>query len=172
METKTANYLAFRASQIPVAIDNALERSVNPDTGEIVDENALAEVESLVKLQSVTLADLGQWVLWAENERLGEIKRLMERLKHEKDKIERAAEACRRAIRANLPEGEKVVTDWCKISWRSSVSVEVTCKPEDLPPAFQRVKVEPMKNELKAALKSGEVIEGARLIQSSNLVIQ
>lgn len=56
------------------------------------------------------------------------------------------------------------------ISARTSQSVEVD-NADTLPPEYQRVKIEADKALLKSHLREGVVIDGARLIENSNLRI-
>lgn len=169
----TPKALAFRARQIPIEVDNALSQAVD-DTGEIVDENALQYADALIKEKTVTLADLGGWILWANETRLGEIDALIDRLKREKKRVEKGIEICEQAIVQNLPVGEKVTTDFVKIGWRKSSAVVVDCDPELLPEKYQTVNVtiSANKTDLKKAIESGELIDGVSLETRQNLQVK
>lgn len=169
----TPNALAFRARQIPIEIDNALSQAVD-ETGEIVDENALQYADDLLKEKTVTLADLGGWILWANETRLGEIDALIDRLKREKKRVEKGVEICKTAIKYNLPVGEKVETDFVKIGWRKSSAVVVDCDPESLPEQYQIIKVTitANKTELEKAIESGERIDGVSIETRHHLQVK
>lgn len=64
------------------------------------------------------------------------------------------------AARVNTADG-----GWAKLAVRKSESVEVD-DPEALPPAFVRTKTEPDKAAIKAALKAGDKVPGARLVEN------
>ena len=51
------------------------------------------------------------------------------------------------------------------ITSRRGEAVEITCDPVDLPEGCQRVKVEPDRTAIKAAIKAGETVPGCELVQ-------
>ena len=71
-----------------------------------------------------------------------------------------------------LEPGQKLADSRCVLSWRRSEQVALTCKPEALPPEYQRVTTEANKTELKNALKAGKTVIGATLIHNMNLQIK
>lgn len=52
-----------------------------------------------------------------------------------------------------------------RITSRPSEAVEVTCDPSELPESCQRVKIEPDRTAIKAAIKTGTAVPGCELIQ-------
>ena len=54
---------------------------------------------------------------------------------------------------------------------KSPVRVELSVEPELLPKCFQKVAVSPNTNALRQALKDGDVIPGANLVQGTHLRI-
>lgn len=52
-----------------------------------------------------------------------------------------------------------------RITSRCSEAVEITCDPAELPKGCQRVKVEPDRTAIKAAIKAGETVPGCELVQ-------
>lgn len=77
-------------------------------------------------------------------------------------------------IQKLLPVGEKMETDFVTLSWRKSEAVVVDGAPELLPEKYQRVKitVDADKTAIKAAIKAGEDVPGARLEMRQNLQIK
>lgn len=66
--------------------------------------------------------------------------------------------------------GEKFKNPYISIYFKETESVEVE-DTEKLPEQFVKVKKEPMKTELKKALKAGEQIEGVTLNHNTSTVI-
>ena len=58
-----------------------------------------------------------------------------------------------------------------KLSFRKSESVEID-DIDALDDRFKRIKIEPDKTAIKTALKIGEKVEGARLVENQNLQIK
>lgn len=166
------NYKTYRAMTIAPEIDALMESAID-ETGEIVNEVALSQADELIKERTVLLTDLAAWVKWAEQTRITEIDSRIEQLRKDRARFEKAIEFAEKAIRANLPEGQKLKTDDVSISWRKSESVIVP-DAAFLPEKFQRVKttIEADKKALKEALTAGEKIEGVSLETRQNLVIK
>jgi hypothetical protein len=79
----------------------------------------------------------------------------------------------RERLRGVLSEGEKIETAQYKIKWRKSERVDITDFTK-IDSRFVRVipeRREPDKNEIKAALKLGEVVPGAELVTINNMSI-
>ena len=85
-----------------------------------------------------------------------------------------AAARIKGALSAYMEPGEKISDNRAALSWRTSDSVEVDIPAESLPEQYRRTEilVEPDKVALKAALKSGEAVEGVRIITRQNLQIK
>lgn len=166
------NYKTYRAMTIAPEIDALIESAID-ETGEIVNEVALSQADELIKERTVLLTDLAAWVKWAEQTRITEIDSRIEQLRKDRARFEKAIEFAEKAIRANLPEGQKLKTDDVSVSWRKSESVIVS-DAAFLPEKFQRVKttIEADKKALKEALTAGEKIEGVSLEARQHLVIK
>ena len=52
-----------------------------------------------------------------------------------------------------------------RITSRGSEALEVTCDPSTLPEGYQRVRIEPDRTAIKAAIKAGTAVPGCQLIQ-------
>jgi hypothetical protein len=87
---------------------------------------------------------------------------------------ERAVERLREYVLQQMERAgvQKVKRPLATVSVLQSHRVVLSVEPEGLPERFRRVRVEAMKAELAAALKRGEVVEGARLEATSHLSIR
>lgn len=151
------------------AITNALDTAIDPDTGEIIDDEAYRTLDSYLMGRNDKIENILLWVksLTAD---AAAIKTEEAALKERRERKERKAENVKNFIQRYLG-GEKFETPKVAVSYRRSESVEVF---GDVPPEYQRIKttVEPDKTKLKDALKAGEVIEGAALVKKVNMSIK
>jgi len=166
------SYKTYRAMQIAPEIDALMDSAID-ETGEIVNEVALAQADDLIRERSVLLTDLAAWVKWAEQTRMAEIDARIEQLQKDKSRFGKAVEFAKKAITANLKEGDKLKTDDVSVSWRKAEAVIVT-DAAFLPERFQRVKttIEADKKALKEALTAGEKIAGVSIETRHSLVIK
>lgn len=172
------NGLAWRAAQIPAEIENTLSDAID-ENGEISNEVALAKLESLTREKTVALTDLGSFVKEDLDVKIGHLDDMIGQLTAQQNRLMKAREICTRVIGELLPVGDKAETPFVKLSWKNNPpSVEVGIPPELLPEKYQRIvpaKVEANKKALAEdlkALKDGETIEGARLVQKVSLQIK
>jgi len=85
--------------------------------------------------------------------------------------LEGEADWLRRYIERNCTKGEKFTAPTVSISWRKSKAVEITDEsliPEDL----CKIKVEPSKTLIKAAIDGGQTVPGAAIVENLNLQIK
>lgn len=156
---------------IDQAILEAWDAAVDPETGEIVNEEALEELKNLQEQREPILE--GTLMCIKENEALdeaigAEIKALSER----RASIRRKANAMKEYV-ANSLAGEKFETARVKVSWRKSQVAEYTGVIEDLPEECIRYATpEVNKTELKKLLKAGAEIPGAKLVTKNNMQIR
>ena len=148
-------------------INEAILSCIDPESGEIIDENAL---ESLQMQRDEKLENVGLWIknLAAESSALAsEIKALTERKRIKENKTESLMTYLASALR-----GEKFETPRISVSWRKSESVNIAdgamLPDEYLVPAEPR----PDKTLLKKALKEGAEICGVELISKNNIQIK
>lgn len=148
-------------------IDNEILNCIDEETGEIIDEERLntLNMERNQKIENVAL--------WYKN-----LISDAEAYKHEKDvfiakqkaaenKAEQLKEYLKKAI-----QGEKFTTTKVAISWRKSEAVEVKDWTQ-LEEEYLRYKEpEVDKVKLKKALKNGELIYGAILLEKQNIQIK
>lgn len=153
--------------EIKEALNAFLEENVDPETGEILNHDALEklELERAEKLENYALVcknyDAEIAALKAEEDKLRERRR---RCETTRDKI---AETLKTEL-----GGEKIKTARVAVSYRRSQSVSV---PDvwKIPEEYRRYKdPEPDKTKLKAALLAGEKIEGAELVENVSMIIK
>lgn len=166
--------LAWRAGQIPAQLETAFAEAIDPETGEIVNETAMERIESLAAQKTVALTDLGLFVKQADGIAIAHLDSVIAELRLKKARIEKARDIAEAVIEKLLPVGEKVESDFVTLGWRKSESVVVDGAPELLPEQYQRTKVicEADKTAIKAAIKGGEQVPGARIETRQNLQIK
>lgn len=101
-----------------------------------------------------------------------EAKRLNERAKHFANNADKLESLMALALEAS---GEtKLKTDRFTFSFRKSEQVEISdlITPDDFDRRFIRIKRDFDKTKMKAALKSGEVIDGVELVEKQNFQIK
>lgn len=141
------------------------ELEIDEETGEILNADALdsLELERDTKIENIAL-----WIknLKAEAEA---VKKQKEAFYSREKALTNKAERLKEYLANNLM-GEKFKTERVVLSWRKSQAVEVDDNFSD----ERFIKYEPKisKSEIKDALKSGEIIEGARLIENNSLQIK
>ena len=144
---------------------------MDPETGEITDEEMLAK---LLERWSNGI----EWLALEVKNSLAEA----EALKHEKEAFakrqqvaENRAKSLKRYI-SNLLNGEKFKTDRVQISWRRSEQVETDddfmlwAKEHSAYLRFKEPEVD--KAALKEALKQGIEVPGAHLVENNNIQIR
>nr|DAH73565.1 MAG TPA: resistance protein [Caudoviricetes sp.] len=141
--------------------------TVNTETGEVIDLEALEqlELERSEKIRNIAL--------WIKNLKSDAVALDAEEkaFKARKDAAKRKAEQLSKYL-ADVLNGEKVTGTDFAISWRKSTAVNVLDE-KALPPTFlvpQPPKVD--KTGISKALKSGETVSGAELIERQNMTIK
>lgn len=148
-------------------IDAAIMDCIDEDTGEIIDQAALDELNLSrdEKVENIALA-------------IKNLKSEAEAIKAEKQNLaarqaaaERKAESLKNYLSDYL-QGDKFKSAKVSISWRKSEVVLVD-DISKLPDDFLRFKdPEVDKTKLKEAMKAGQSFEGARLVQNNNIQIK
>lgn len=141
--------------------------TVNTETGEVIDLEALEqlELERSEKIRNIAL--------WIKNLKSDAVALDAEEkaFKARKDAAKRKAEQLSGYL-ASVLNGEKVTGTDFAISWRKSTAVNVLDE-KNIPPTFlipQPPKVD--KTGISKALKSGETVSGAELIERQNMTIK
>lgn len=147
---------------------------IDPETGEILDVNAFDELKDLEVERDIKIENTGLFIknLDAEITALkAEEKRLAERRKAKENKLNWTKRFLEEFLKV---EGEmKFETARVKMSFRKSESVAIA--DENLIPD-KYIKTEiiknPIKNDIKKALKTGQEVPGAELIVNMNLQVK
>lgn len=141
------------------------ELEIDEETGEILNADAL---DSLSLERDTKIENIALWIknLKAEAEA---VKKQKEAFYSREKALTNKAERLKEYLANNLM-GEKFKTERVVLSWRKSQAVEVDDNFSD----ERFIKYEPKisKSEIKDALKSGEIIEGARLVENNSLQIK
>lgn len=153
--------------EINSKIRGFLEENVDPETGEILNLDALGalELERTAKLEGYALA--------VKNIRadIAEIKAEEDSLKARRECLKRTAERLEDILAEEL-NGEKFTTPRVQITHRKTSSVEVL-NIAVLPEKFLRFKPpEPDKNAIKNAIKAGEKVDGAVVVEKLSMTIK
>lgn len=161
--------------EIDHAISEAFEQAIDPETGELIDEEAWAKLEALQMDREQKLENVALWVKDL-NAEAAAIKAEEDALKRRRQSTEKKADSLRGYLSYALNGAEKFKTSKVAISWRRSETAELLdgVDPVSLPLEYQRVKVavEPDKAKLKEALKAGKTIEGVELVERQNIQIK
>ena len=149
-------------------IDQAMLACVDPDTGEIIDTEALdaLQMEREAKLENVAL--------WIKEEAA-----LAEAMRQEKKNLEArfaAADNRQESLKRYLlyaTSGQKFETARVKVSFRKTKAVTITDE-KALPEKFWRTKtiLEPDKVNIKKWLDSGERVDGATLKERASTIVK
>ena len=161
--------------EIDHAISEAFEQAIDPETGELINEEAWARLEALQMDREQKLEGIALWVKDL-NAEAAAIKAEEDALKRRRQSTEKKADSLRGYLSYALNGAEKFKTSKVAISWRRSETAELLdgVDPVSLPLEYQRVKVavEPDKTKLKEALKAGKTIEGVELVERQNIQIK
>lgn len=154
--------------EINQQIQKAIELGFDPETGEILDDSALQqlEIDRDEKVENICLFIKD---LRAEASALDAEKKALD---DRKNAAQRKADSLSRYLQAMLG-GEKFKTARCAVSYRKSQAVVITDQ-DAIPEEYIRVKVsrEPDKIALKDALKTVGAIDGAVLEERTSMIIK
>lgn len=86
---------------------------------------------------------------------------------------EKQAEALKNYLQQNIAAGEKIEIGMHRIGWKKSKSVELMpgVSVDEIPPLYQRTKLEFAKDEAKRALGAGEDLWFAQQVEKNNIQI-
>lgn len=165
--------LTGEALRLQRQIDSAAADLFSDDPAEVA--AATATLESLISAETdnrkavEAKADAWCWVIDHIRAQASARAAHAQRLKDLAAAAEHQAEALQDRLISVLLRVDPDSTRWDlpehKITSRRAESVILDATPLDLPPEFQRVKVEADKAAIKVALKRGAQIEGAQLIE-------
>ena len=148
-------------------IDNAIMSCVDAETGEIIDETALAALEMAYDEKIENIA------LWIKD-----LKAEAAAVKAEKDNLYKRQQACEnkaeslKKFLAMVLNGAKFKTARVSISYLKSESVEIEdiSKIDDDYLKFAEPTAD--KKKIKKALKEGVKLKGAKLVENQNIQIK
>lgn len=145
---------------------NDFELEIDEETGEVlnVDDLDQLQLERDEKVENVALFIKN---LLADAEAY---KREKESFAKKQQVAMRKAESLKEYLAHNL-DGEKFKSDRVTITYRRSESVEVTDLLA-LPPDLYYTEFKPDKAAIKKAIKCGEVLEGAELVEKTSIQIK
>lgn len=161
----------IKLHEIPAALAGMLDLiQVDEETGEI--EPATLESVQIASEEKIIATAMYIRRLDALNKATKEtIQDLQERVRADSKRIEALKWLMTKAM--DSLQYTEVKSPEVTLRFRKSSSVEIT-DSESLPEQFLRTKtvIEPDKTAIKNALKSGEKIQGAQLVESRNLQIK
>lgn len=144
---------------------------VDLETGEIEPElvNALAVNQQNLQTKGI---DIG-YVIKSFDDEIDLYDREIKRLQERKQVLKNAQERVKNNLKNAMEEFGivEIKGGTLKINFRKSESVEVD-NVDLLDDKFKRIKVEADKTAIKQAIKSGEEVKGARLVENNNLQIR
>lgn len=154
--------------EINQAWDEALERAMDPETGEILDTTELEAIgeERDAKLEAIALKYKNE-LAFAEA-----LKTEKQKLAERQQQAEKRADSLKRYLDFCLG-GEKFQTAKVRVSYRKSTAVQIA-EGTILPEKYTTVKTEikPDKTALKKAIQEGEEIAGVELVESRNISVK
>lgn len=157
--------------EIDKKLEEAFEKAIDPETGEMNDEEAFEQYEALSLERDAKIEGIALWIknMKSDAEAIkAEKLALADRQKHLENKVERVTAFLERAL-----AGEKFQSARVAISYRKSTSVEI----EDtavyyLPMDYLKIKKEPDKMLIKDFLKAGGQLPGCKLAEKQNMAIK
>ena len=157
-------------------INGELEKLIDPETGEIADFKLFEQfgMERTAKIENIAL-----WIKNLDSD-AESIRAEEKNLKARRVSAENNAERLREFLTGMLSDGEKFETPRVKLSWRKSESVKILIPETDFVEWAKTVKPDLLKFEeptinktaIKKALKEGEEIAAATMLESNNLQIK
>ena len=163
LESILSNYLYFGDS------------FVDAETGEVLEEDAakavLAELNDLQMAREEKLENLACWIKSMDAD-VAAIKNEEKNLAQRRRSLENKRERIFTFLYQNL-DGEKINSPRVKVSYRKTASVDVF-NMADLPDEYRRVKIteEADKTAIKEAIKAGEEVSGATLVERLSMSIK
>jgi len=157
--------------EINTQIMDAYDKAIDTETGEILDESLFSLIDELEMQRDEKIKNLGLWVKNLKSD-VNSIDEEIKALQAMKERKKSKVSSIERYIQGNL-QGNKFDGGIVQISFRKTQSVMVE-DIERIPDAFKRVKttIEADKMALKEALKNGEIIDGAMLMDNLSMTIK
>ena len=157
--------------EINEAIENCIANITDPETGEIIGEQA--DFDLLDNLQMERVGKIEQIALWVKN-----LNADAAALKAEKDAFaarEKAAKNKAESLKQYLSYalcGEPFKTDRCAVSFRKSEQIKID-EGAEIPEEYLKYKEPDVdKTALKKAVKNGLAVKGVEIVEKQNLQIK
>lgn len=148
-------------------IDAAIMDCIDTETGEVIDQ---AKLDALNLEREKKIEGVACWVKNLKAE-IAAIKTETASLKERQAAKEKKLESLN-AWLMNALDGQKFETSKCSVHFRTRSDVVDIMDAEAVPIGYRRIKVEPNKEAIKAALKAGESVPGCALIVSVNMTVK
>ena len=152
-------------------IDQEMMNLIDSETGELLDFERFSELEMQ---KNIKVENMALWYksLCAEAEAIkNEISALSQRVKTKENTAQNLKEYLSKIL-----NGQKFESPKCRISYRKSSAVEIENEEYLLVHAKEKYLTKrlpvPNKAVIKEALKDGEKIDGARLVEKQNMTIK
>lgn len=159
-------------------IEEAFINATDPETGEIDMDHVVDALADLDLLREVKILNTAAYILGLRAEAdavhaIGEsIERQADQHYRRATVLSNQADRLQKYLEQNVTPGEKFSDERARISWRKSERVEILGEVEELPMGFVKTISLPRKNEIKRAIKDGESVHGARLVEHQNIQIK
>lgn len=147
-------------------IDAAIMDCIDTETGEVLDP---AKLDALNLARDEKVEGVACWVKNLKAE-ISAIKTETASLKERQEAKEKKLESLT-AWLMNALDGRKFETAKCSVRFRCSDVVDVS-DDAAVPAEYQRIKTEPNKAAIKAALKAGESVPGCALVASVSMTVK
>jgi hypothetical protein len=157
--------------EIDERITAALSKAIDPETGELIDEQALEALDGLQMERTQKCENIACYYKSLKAE-ADAIKAEEKALKHRREVAEHKAERMKDYLDYAL-QGEKLSTAKVAVSYRKSKSVSID-DMDRIPEIYIREKVsrEPDKKQIAEAIKAGDEIPGAHMEETNNIQIR
>lgn len=155
--------------EIDSRLESAFEKAIDAETGEVLDEELLAEFEQLQMDRDQKIENIACFIknLKADAAALKAEKNALD--KRQKT-AENKAESLSKYLGGYL-NGQTYKSPKAAVSWRKSEAIQVD-DIEQIPKEFLNVTVAPNKTDIKAAIKNGKEVPGATLVTNQNMVVK
>ena len=152
-------------------IDQEIMNLIDPETGELLDYDRFLELD-MERNKKIENMALWHKSLCAETEAIkNEIKSLSERAKVKENR----AQSLKNYL-SKILNGQKFETPKCKVSYRKSSALELDDEEYFLSHAKEKYLTRkppvPNKKAITEAIKAGEEVEGAKLVEKTNISIK
>lgn len=165
--------------EIDAAIISAFEKAIDPETGEIVDEEAFRQLDELQEQKDTKVENIACWIKNLESD-AEELKKQKQIFADRQARAERKAESLKRYLTMAM-NGEKFSSPRVSIGWRRSEQVVFKDEKEfvelmqvsGMDSLLKYTPPTPIKSAVKDALKNGWITTDLATIETrSNIQIK